>query len=629
MMRGATWRWLTVAALGLGGCFDDNAGVVTPDAGTVDAGAPNDLGVATDAPVADAGAADVPRPDAGPVVCVDTDGDGVSDADEGPPTRDSDGDGMPDYMDRDSDNDGFEDGVEARRAYPGYDDRARGYVCGATLPPDECDGPPDGLANFRDPDSDNDGLTDAEERTAGTNPCAEDTDRDGASDLVEVVARSNPRDESSRPPPESLYVTVPYYAPDQRGPVERREFTFQTRIQRADVFLLVDNSASMDSTIDTLRESLRTVIVPGIRAQVTDVRIGVGSFDSMPERAEGEREVEGFPTDGEAGRPGDYTLWRRQRMTRDFDAVQRAFDAMRTIAVDTNNRYLGGFAAECQVEALYQVVTGAGSRTHEMSEAARRSTLNARDPMGSGWAGAMNPLQDCDDPTERGWGCFGRGRVPIVVLFSDGPWFDGPLPSSPRSQRGYRYAELVPAMNALGALFVGIDVSMAGRMGFTFANSAYLARATGSLSAQRQEVLFAPVASGGIARTAADIVSGIRTLAEETRQDIRTEVDSPASDMRLPMGRRAGDFVRAVRPARGEPAAPTGYERQDDRTFYGVLPSTRVTFAVEFYNDFAVGGDTAQVFQASIVVRGRAGSEVDRRPLFIVVPARGGGLPPG
>jgi hypothetical protein len=83
--------------------------------------------------------------------------------------------------------------------------------------------------------------------------------------------------------------------------------------------------------------------------------------------------------------------------------------------------------------------------------------------------------------------------------------------------------------------------------------------------------------------------------------------------MRLPMGRRAGDFVRAVRPARGEPAAPTGYERQDDRTFYGVLPSTRVTFAVEFYNDFAVGGDTAQVFQASIVVRGRAGSEVDRR----------------
>ncbi len=598
--------------------------VVSPDAGST-----SDLGAPSDVPgSADAGPADV-----GVVVCVDTDGDGVSDADEGPPTRDTDGDGMPDVMDRDSDNDGFEDGVEARRAYPGYEDRARPYVCGGTLPPDECDGPPDGQPNHRDLDSDNDGLTDAEERTAGTNPCAEDTDRDGASDLVEVVARSDPRDASSRPPPESLYVTVPYYAPELRGPVERREFTFQTRIQRADVFLLVDNSASMDSTIDTLRESLRTVIVPGIQAQVTDVRIGVGSFDSMPERAEGEREVEGFPTDGESGRlgvfPGDYTLWRRQRMTRDFDAVQRAFDGMRTIAVDTNNRYLGGFAAECQMEALFQVVTGRGSRGHEMSEAARRSVINARDPMGSGWVSAMNPLQDCDDPTEVGWGCFGRGRVPIVVLFSDGPWFDGPLPSSPRSQRGHRYAELVPAMTALGALFVGIDVSMAGRMGFTYANSAYLARATGSLNAGRQEVLFAPVASGGITRTGADIVSGIRTLAEETRQDIRTEVDSPASDMRLPMGRRAREFVQAVRPLRGEPAAPMGYERHDDRAFYGVLPSTRVTFAVDFYNNFAVGGDTAQVFQASILVRGRAGSEVDRRPLFIVVPARGGGLPPG
>jgi hypothetical protein len=35
------------------------------------------------------------------------------------------------------------------------------------------------------------------------------------------------------------------------------------------------------------------------------------------------------------------------------------------------------------------------------------------------------------------------------------------------------------------------------------------------------------------------------------------------------------------------------------------------------------------LFNATIVVRGRANSVVDRRPVYIVVPSRGGGLPPG
>ena len=95
------------------------------------------------------------------------------------------------------------------------------------------------------------------------------------------------------------------------------------------------------------------------------------------------------------------------------------------------------------------------------------------------------------------------------------------------------------------------------------------------------------------------------------------------------MGRTTADFLKAVTPVRGNPEAPDGYDTRDDRAFYNVRPSTRVTFDVDFFNDFQPGGRTAQLFRATIVVLGRAGSEVDQRPVFIIVPARDSGIPPG
>jgi hypothetical protein len=75
----------------------------------------------------------------------DLDDDGITDAVEG--VIDTDGDGLPDYLDTDSDNDGLTDLAEGT-------------------------GNPDGdaLKNYRDLDSDNDGQSDAAETIAGTSP---------------------------------------------------------------------------------------------------------------------------------------------------------------------------------------------------------------------------------------------------------------------------------------------------------------------------------------------------------------------------------------------------------------------------------------------------------------------------
>jgi hypothetical protein len=580
-----------------------------------------------------------PRPDT-TMVCMDTDRDGLSDDIEGAPRVDTDRDGMPDFMDTDSDDDGYPDSVEADRSYPMFDTSRMMLACG--MVGNNCDGAladaADTIPNFRDLDSDNDGLTDREERTGMTDPCSGDTDGDGVSDLIERAAMSNPRDRMSGPPSNALYVVLPYYPPGRMGPHEFREFTFSTRIRQADVFFLVDNSSSMGMVIANLRTNLRSVIVPGVQRAIPDVQMGVGSFDSMPVPPQGCPGRAGPPSSNpRCLRPtppttaGDYTLWIRQPITADATAVQRAFDTMRTIDDETMMEFVGADEPECQTEAAFQILDGAGSRGHESDPAALLSVRNANDPNGNGWVPAVNLMRDCGARgTERfGWGCFNDGRVPIVVLASDANWYDGCAAGSPTTPGGIgrTCSELIAAYNRRGAFFIGIDVGD-GVEGRTYRNASVVARMTRTLNGMGSPIVFGP-GRDGVSGVSAAVVDAIATIAGQSRQDITTRVTPDAMAMGLPMGRTTANFIRAVTPLRGDPGMPTGFDRLDATTFFNVSPTTRVTFRADFYNDFVEGGTTARLFTATIDVLGRGGTVVDTRPVFIVVPAQGGIVTPG
>lgn len=97
-------------------------------------------------------------------VATDTDGDTISDFDEGLGTADTDGDGILDIEDEDSDGDGLLDRDEA-----GDSD--------LISPPADTDG--DGVPDFRDGDSDNDGIADAVEG-------ADDFDGDGFGNAADL-----------------------------------------------------------------------------------------------------------------------------------------------------------------------------------------------------------------------------------------------------------------------------------------------------------------------------------------------------------------------------------------------------------------------------------------------------------
>ena len=146
----------------------------------------------------------------------DTDGDGLSDADEvqkygtDPTQKDSDGDGLTDSeeikqygtdpLSADSDGDGLSDADEIKGA--------SGYVTDPLAGDTDGDGMDDGdeIANGYNPtdpadgaaDDDGDGLTNAQELTAGTDPKNPDTDGDGWMDGVDP-APLDPMDPNSSP----------------------------------------------------------------------------------------------------------------------------------------------------------------------------------------------------------------------------------------------------------------------------------------------------------------------------------------------------------------------------------------------------------------------------------------------
>ena len=128
----------------------------------------------------------------------DSDNDGISDAVEG--SGDSDGDGVLDAQDTDSDNDGISDADEVGDytdmpldsdldGVPDFQDADSdndGIPDAVEVghPEDPVDTDNDGLPDYLDTDSDNDGLTDGEE--AGYEPSQPtDTDEDGVPDYME------------------------------------------------------------------------------------------------------------------------------------------------------------------------------------------------------------------------------------------------------------------------------------------------------------------------------------------------------------------------------------------------------------------------------------------------------------
>ena len=359
----------------------------------------------------------------------DSDGDGVPDADEG--YDDIDGDGIPNFLDEDSDGDGIPDGID-----DDYD--------GDGIPNDqegEGDSDGDGIPDANDPDSDNDGIPDNDEVDNGTDPTNADTDGDGWTDLQEQVCGSDPLDPQD--------YCDGYNGDLQGGEIQDVVVTWETQVQLGDVMFILDETGSMQGTLDNVKSNF-SAVVNQVQSLIPDLTYGVASYDDY--------------NYGSMGSGSDRPYHPRQQQTSNPALAQAAL----------NSLYAGGGYdwPESTVEALYQAATGAGydqncNGSYDPGTDVLPFIASPTDPFGGTAGQRYNP--SVQGTGNLGGNGFRQGAVPILVYATDAtvrnafpPYGQGPNYCTGNDATA---AHLLAAMSNINGKAIGVAARTTDAMG--------------------------------------------------------------------------------------------------------------------------------------------------------------------
>lgn len=532
----------------------------------------------------------------------DSDGDFIADTLEQPTAADTDDDGKPDKDDPDSDADGILDANEAQNPLldPGQFGQMRDDPCDF-LADSDADGTPD----VRDLDSDGDGVPDAQETTYdkdGVKQCRVlvDCDMDGVIDVVELAAGSSPADAASIPDDAGLYFVLPY-----KGGEQTKDFAFSTGVAKADIYFLVDTTASMQPAIDALKASLSAEIIPSI---LNGNLAAIPPIPPMSDAWIGAGDVRDVPWSG-YGQPGD-DIYRNR-----FLINGKPLSGNVAPPIKNGSEY----AAPADVQTILGALTAAGggdgpeATTQALWIAATTKPYAATGGASNvpPWSPALPYPAPCPQLGMFGVPCFRPGALPIFVLITDAALHNGPAPAnnySPALVGGTKtYAETIAALDAIHARVVGVPVA-GGNPGAARADLVDLAKKSGSLyhdpafgGSDRPLVPDADVASG---KVSSEVVRLLGLLAGSGLHDVTTarssydcagNVDCTGDGVSDPAFHNpafppaedpfdASKLITAVAAIESQ-AKPLPYGDLDDATFYGVRGDAEVTFRVHAQND--------------------------------------------
>jgi hypothetical protein len=376
----------------------------------------------------------------------DSDGDGLLDEIEG--SADTDGDGNIDRLDTDADNDFIPDlydgaGDVDEDSIPnfqdtdsdgdGWDDSEEyGQVPDSGSAPYDRD--LDGFPDFVDLDSDADGLLDEDELGCpdSTERSFADSDDDGYSDLLEVAFGTDDIGQACDPTRDITDDVDFFFELDFGGPEQRAPLDFQTAVRNADVAFNMDTTGSMSGSIDALKRSLSTILIPELEARLDAVGYAVTQFDD-------------FPCNGHGSSP-DLPLLLRQRVTNSARDAQAGVNAL---ALHNGSDYF-----ESGFESLFQIATGLGRNNRSGCMTDRPADGFIVPPFDP----AVGYVAGVADGEIGGVG-FRQGSVPIVVHITDAPSHAKGEPSGGGTS-AYRYGatrtETYNALAAIGARVIGV-----------------------------------------------------------------------------------------------------------------------------------------------------------------------------
>jgi hypothetical protein len=346
---------------------------------------------------------------------------------------------------------------------------------------------------------------------------------------------------------------------------------FVAQILSADIYFLIDVTGSMEDEINQIRSTLTTEIIPGLAAEIPDVRFSVGRYADF--------DVPGLGY----GSMGDQVFRLEQAATDDVDRVLAAVRAIRLQS--------GGDTPESMVQALYLSATGNGHG---------RFVDPSRCPLGT-----------------VGYPCFPEGGSPIFLVFTDAPSHNGPGGRSYMTgairPAPHSYPNAVDALDAIGAKVLGLNSGDFGETGR--ADLEALARDTGAVRPDGTPLVFDIGRTGEL--LSSSVVTAVRTLVTEVPIDVDVLLEDIDGD-----GVDGTAFVTEVVAERATPAdgATLAGDRFDD-----VRPGTRVEFRLVLQNLTTRQTDEDQRFRLRVVLRGDGVSRLRETLVEVVVPRLGGG----
>lgn len=377
---------------------------------------------------------------------------------------------------------------------------------------------------------------------------------------LDAPPRDTPRD-AFVPPPDECVELPP------REPPEFIDVTFISRVSTADVYFLVDVTGSMGDEIEQIRASLRDVLIPGIAAEIDNVRFAVGYYADFPA--------------GEYGAPTDEVF---RLLAPSTDSASLVQDAVNRLALQS-----GGDGPESTTEALY--LSAAGSAL-----------------------GRYVPSRRCPDPSTVGYPCFRNDGSRIFLVFTDAPFHNGPFGANPYDSRAlgvtaHTYNETITALRSIGGKVLGLYSGGGDPEGLSHLQA--LARDTGAVRPDGSPIVF-DIGLDGRA-LGASVVEAIRTLVDEVPIDIDVLIeDEPSDELDARM------FVDHVEALRAVPES--GASRLPDR-FDDVLPGTEVTFRVFLANERIERGAEPLRYRLQVVLRGDGVTRLKTTIVEVVIPS--------
>ena len=344
----------------------------------------------------------------------------------------------------------------------------------------------------------------------------------------------------------------------------------EAAVGRADVAFLIDTTASMGDEIARVRGQLRDRIVPAIRSEIPDSRLAVATFADYP-----------IGVFGTAGVDMPFRLM--LPATEDVNQVQAAMNSIRLGD--------GRDEPESQVEALYQLVTGAGIE------------------------GLVDPSAGCPAGGV-GFACFRRDAFPVVLLFTDAPFHNGPRGSDAYTfdtPVTHTYEEAVAELNALGARVISFDSSARGDEASD--QMAQISRDTQAVDENGDALVFSiGIRGDGLG---VGVVDAIRRFAGSAVFD----VDTVLLDVDRGDSVDASSLVDSVLPGRAIPEG--GVEGRDESrgAFLGVRAGTLLEFRVVLRNDVIAPGAVPRRYRIEVVFRADARNRIGSQIIEVVVPS--------